>query len=124
MPVSENYLAYILEQLQGAGPVTAKKMFGGVGLYIDMVFFGLIADDVLYLKVDDSNRADYEAEGMKPFKPFGKKSYTMQYYEVPIDVMDDRDKLKQWAGKSLDIAIKKLSLRGNKKKHVRKKKKI
>jgi TfoX/Sxy family transcriptional regulator of competence genes len=89
----------VLEQLQGAGPVTAKKMFGGVGLYIDMVFFGLIADDVLYLKVDDSNRADYEAEGMKPFKPFGK-------------------------GKSLDIAIKKLSLRGNKKKHVRKKKKI
>ncbi len=60
-------------------------MFGGTGRYLQGVFFALIASDMLYFKVDDSNRPDYEAAGMGPFKPFADRpAYTMQYYEVPI----------------------------------------
>ncbi len=44
-------------------------MFGGTGLYCDDVFIGIIARDRLYLKVDESNRPDYERHGMKAFKP-------------------------------------------------------
>jgi hypothetical protein len=33
MAVSEDYLQYVLEQLAGLGRVTARRMFGGVGLY-------------------------------------------------------------------------------------------
>jgi DNA transformation protein len=87
MPFSEEYLDYVLDQLKSIGPVIARKMFGGVGLYWNGVFFALIADDTLYFKVDDSNRSDYEAVGMGPFKPFAEKSYAMQYYEVPADVV-------------------------------------
>ncbi|MFQ5901401.1 MAG: TfoX/Sxy family protein [Thermodesulfobacteriota bacterium] len=65
MPISEEYLEYVLDQLR---PVDFRKMFGGVGLYLDGVFFALIANDILYFKVDESNRQDYEAEGMGPFK--------------------------------------------------------
>jgi DNA transformation protein len=66
-------------------------MFGGVGLYGKGVFFALIAKDTLYFKVDDSNRPDYEAKGIGPFKPFGERSYVMQYYEVPVDILEDKE---------------------------------
>lgn len=82
-------------------------MFGGAGLYCDGLFFALVADDVLYFKVDDSNRADYEAAGMGPFKPFPDKQGVMQYYEVPIDVLENRQTLRDWAEKALDVARRK-----------------
>ena len=63
MAVKTQYLAYVLEQLADLGGVRSRRMFGGVGLYRDDRFFGLIDDHVLYFKVDDSNRADYLARG-------------------------------------------------------------
>ena len=79
-------------------------MFGGAGLHLDGLSFALIAGDVLYLKVDDANRGDFEAAGMGPFKPFPDKPNTMQYYEVPIDVLESRDILSEWARAALDVA--------------------
>jgi DNA transformation protein len=97
-------MQFVLDQLQPLGPVSAKRMFGGAGLYLGAEFFGLIADDVLYLKVDDSNRRDFEAAGMGPFKPFGQKSYAMQYYQVPVEVLEDRDALREWSLKAVAVA--------------------
>jgi DNA transformation protein len=82
-------------------------MFGGAGLYFEGLFFALVADDVLYFKVDDSNRADYESAGMGPFQPFPDKPYTMQYYEVPIEALENRENLYDWARKALDVAERK-----------------
>ncbi|UCE04741.1 MAG: TfoX/Sxy family protein [bacterium] len=107
MSVSESYKNYILEQLESIGNVTAKSMFGGFGIYINGVFCALIADDILYFKVDESNRSDYESVGMKPFKPFGNDSYTMQYYEVPIEVLEDRETLRIWVDKAQAVAKRK-----------------
>ena len=53
MAVSDGYKSYVLDQLQMVGAVTAKAMFGGIGLYRAGVFFGLMDDDALYFKVDD-----------------------------------------------------------------------
>lgn len=105
MPVSESYLEYVIDQLVESGPVAAKKMFGGVGLYLNGLFFALIADDVLFFKVDESNINDYEKAGMPPFRPFG--SYSMGYYRVPVGVMEDSKKLKVWAQKALSVAERK-----------------
>lgn len=107
--VSGGYLDYVLDQLQELGEVAPKRMFGGVGLYFDGLFFALIAGDVLYFKVDDSNRPDYEAAGMDPFRPFGRASYAMRYYEVPAGVLEDRESLRRWAEKSLAAARRKSS---------------
>jgi DNA transformation protein len=82
-------------------------MFGGAGLYFDGLFFALIADDILYFKVDDSNRPDYEAAGMGPFRPFPDKSTVMRYYEVPIEVLENRDALREWAEKARRVAERK-----------------
>lgn len=107
MPVSEEYIEYTLDQLSCLGEVTHKRMFGGVGLYHLGKFFALIADDVLYFKVDDENRSDFEAYDMEPFKPFDDKSVTMQYYEEPIDILESREKLKPWADKAYAAAVRK-----------------
>jgi DNA transformation protein len=112
MPVSQEYLDYVIDQLTGFGPVKSKRMFGGAGLYLEGFFFGLVSDDVLYLKADDSNKPDYTAAGSGPFKPFGKDSYEMSYFEVPGDVLDTPDLLIEWAAKALLVAKRKKHVRG------------
>lgn len=54
-------LALIIESLQALGDVRPKRMFGGHGLFLDGLMFALVADDMLYFKTDDRNRADFEA---------------------------------------------------------------
>ena len=79
-------------------------MFGGIGLYCRGVFFGIVARDVLYLKVDDTSRPDYERAGMPPFRPFPGRSGTMQYYAVPVDVLESGLELVAWARKAVAVA--------------------
>lgn len=107
MAVSNSYLEYVLERLGTAGVVTARKMFGGVGIYLDITFFALIDNDTLYFKVNDSNRPDYEAEQMEPFRPFGEDSYSMKYYSVPERVLEDNQLLREWMQKAVAAAKKK-----------------
>jgi DNA transformation protein len=108
MAFSEDFLGYVLDQLRVVPGVSSRKMFGGLCLFHGGRAFGLIdSDDVFYLKVDESNRADYESAGMKPFAPFpDKPQYIMSYYEVPAEVLEDRDQLKDWSRKSILVAQK------------------
>jgi len=105
MAVKDQYLAYVLEQLVGLGRVRSRRMFGAVGLYHDDRFFGLIDDQALYFKVDDSNRPDYLARRCEPFRPFkDKPEYSMSYFGVPADVLEDGEELARWARRSTAIA--------------------
>jgi DNA transformation protein and related proteins len=106
MALSEDYLAFVKDQLSGLGMVYMRKMFGGAGVYLDGVIFGLIADDTLYLKVDDMNRPDFEARDMGPFAPFGDDSHSMGYYEVPAEVLEDGDELSLWAGRAVEASLR------------------
>ena len=76
-------------------------MFGGYGIFHEGLMFALIADDTLYFKVDESNRSMYEEVESRPF-PQG-----ISYREVPPDVLEDKDRLIEWAKISMDIALKK-----------------
>jgi DNA transformation protein len=71
--------------------------------------FGVVADDVAYLKVDDSNREDFVKAGASPFNPYPDKVKTtvMSYYEIPADVLENPKVLTEWAQRSLDVARKK-----------------
>jgi len=102
--MSGTFHAFALEQLGRVFPVTDRKMFGGVGIYSDGFFFALMDGDTLFLKVDDSNRPDFEARGLGPFRPFGEGGETMQYYPVPEDVLEDPEALGPWAEKALEVA--------------------
>lgn len=107
MSVSDSFRTFALDQLRRTVPdIRARSMFGGVGIYAAELFFGLMDDDVLYFKVDDSNRARFEARGMGPFRPFGESGEVMQYYEVPADVLEDVELLADWVEDSLVVARK------------------
>jgi DNA transformation protein len=116
MPVSPSYRDFILDQLSRvAASVRARSMFGGVGIYSGDLFFALIADDALYLKVDDGNRGDFEALGMGPFRPFGEGGEVMQYYEISADVLEDPEALRPWVEKSIAVAQRARSAKRSKK---------
>jgi DNA transformation protein len=102
MAVSSDYLQFILEQLRGLGRVHSRRMFGAAGLYCDEVFFGIISDDTLYLRVDEASRGDYTARGMAAFKPYADRpEVSMTYFEVPADVLEDPEALLLWSRRSL-----------------------
>ncbi len=103
MAVSEEFKNFIVDQLSEFAPFDTKKMFGGIGFFKDGKMFGMIGGDTFRLKVDDHNRPDYEAAGMKPYESKSKKK-GMPYWEVPPDVVEDKATLKKWAEKSFEAA--------------------
>lgn len=119
MAVSPSFRTFIVDQISRTVPrVRARSMFGGVGIYGGDLFFALIDDDTLYLKVDDSNRPDFEAVGMGPFQPYGEGGEVMQYYQVPAEILEDVDALRPWVEKAMSAAarkrVKRLRRRGAK----------
>ena len=112
MAVSDDFRDFVLEQLGPAGRVTSRRMFGGVGLYLDGLFFALIDDDTLYFKTDDGTRARYEKAGSKPFCPFpDRPEQPMGYWQVPAEVLEDAEKLSEWAREAMGVALAKKSRR-------------
>ena len=112
MSVSADYRDFVLEQLAGAGRVTPRAMFGGVGLYLDGLFFALIDDDTLYFKADDASRRRYEAAGSRPFCPDpSRPEQSMGYWQVPADVLEDPEALVDWAREAQGVALSKRSKR-------------
>lgn len=107
MTSDSDFLDHVLDLLRSWGGVSARKMFGGYGLYRDAVMFALIAEDTLYFKVDDLNRAAFAAAGMRPFTYEGKaKPIEMSYWETPPDALDEASALIALARGALDAALR------------------
>jgi DNA transformation protein and related proteins len=103
--VNSSFQALVLDQLGRVMPgIRARPMFGGVGIYSGEIFFALIADDTVYFKVDESTRADFEARGMGPFRPFGDEGGTMKYYQLPEEILEDPEALRPWSEKAVAVA--------------------
>jgi DNA transformation protein and related proteins len=105
MPVTDGFRTFVLEQLeQVVRDLRHRAMFGGVGIYAGEDFFALIADDTLYLKVDDATRPKYQTAGLMPFRPYGPDGEEMQYYQVAADVIEDPDALRTWVADAIAVA--------------------
>ncbi len=92
------FVEYVKELFSEFGPIRARKMFGGFGIYFEDRMLGLIADSLLYLKVDAQTRPQFEREGCRPFVYLGKhKPITMSYYTAPDDAMDAPARFAPWA---------------------------
>jgi DNA transformation protein len=108
MSISDSYRTFVLDQLgRTTERVRMKSMFGGAGVYAGELFFAIVSDDVLYFKVDNTNRPDFEARGMQPFRPFGEGGEVMQYYQLPEELLEDPDELKPWVEKAILVAANK-----------------
>jgi len=111
------YVAHIVDLLQFIGPVESKSMFGGFGVFLEGLMFGLIADSELYLKVDAENRQDYEDVGLQAFS-YGKngKEFKMSYYQAPEEAMEDAELLSSWASNAYGAAMRAAAKKGGKRK--------
>jgi DNA transformation protein len=99
--------AYVLELLSPLGPISARRMFGGVGLFYNGMMFGLIAREELFLKVGDTNRPAYEAAGEAPFSYETKHgTHTIgSYWRCPPDLLDDAETFQAWARLAVEVAV-------------------
>ena len=88
-----NHVMYLLDPLDG---ISNRAMFGGFGIFHEGDMFALITNSGLHFKVNETNLAAYQEAGSKQFKP-------MPYYEVPVDVLEDRTMLLEWAEVSIAI---------------------
>ena len=90
-------------------PVTVRRMFSGAGIYAEGLIFAIVVDDVIYLKVDDTNQADFEREKLPPFRyrRSGGQRAAMSYRRMPDRLYDDPDQLAQWAARAYAAASRK-----------------
>jgi len=103
--MSPEFRDYLLDLLAPVGPVAAKRMFGGGGLFLDGTMFAIVADDVLFLKADDQNRSEFEDAGMSAFT-YEKKGepIALSYFEAPAEALDDSDELCAWSRRAWEAA--------------------
>ncbi|NQY73692.1 MAG: TfoX/Sxy family protein [Candidatus Margulisbacteria bacterium] len=103
----DSFNEYIWEQFSFLGSITIRKMFGGAGIYLDSVMFGLVDQDTVYLKADKSTIPEFEALGMGPFIYKAKgKPVRISYYQLPEDILEDQDQLTLWAEKAVKVSRK------------------
>jgi DNA transformation protein and related proteins len=98
---------FLGEVFRQFGDVQPKKMFSGYGLYHDGVMFGLIADETLYLKADDSIAHYFEAKGLGQFEYSRRgKIVKMSYYLAPVEIFDEPEEAANWAHRSFEVAFR------------------
>jgi len=102
----ESFKDFVLDQLQEFDAAEARRMFGGFGLYRDEIFFGIVHQGKLLFKIDESSVGEYRQQKMKPFRPNAKQTLK-SYYQVPADVIEDADELREWAVKAIACQTKK-----------------
>jgi DNA transformation protein and related proteins len=103
------YVEYTLELLEPLGPVRARAMFGGWGVYLGGRMFGLIIEERLYLKTDELTRPGFETAGGEPFvydAGKGRKPVTLSYWTPPPDAVDDALALLPWARRAVEAALR------------------
>lgn len=91
---ADSFRDFVAEQL--GDDATVRAMFGGYGLYRGDAFFGIVFKGRLYFRTSPKTRKAYVDRGMKPFKPAARMTLKT-YFEVPADVLEDRDTLRAWA---------------------------
>jgi len=93
-------LKLLLEELLAPlGPVAIKRMFGGYGVFLDGLMFGLVTGGQLYFKTSEAGRPIFEAEGLGPFTytKKGGPAVLTSYWQAPERLLDEPDELVDWA---------------------------
>lgn len=89
------------------GVISSRKMFGGYGVYHNGVMFGLIADDILYLKADKKFAEEFIQRELPQFQyPKGNKVVKMSYFQAPEEIYDNTEEAELWARKAYECAVK------------------
>jgi DNA transformation protein and related proteins len=101
------FVTHVLELLAALGSVSARRMFGGHGIYCDGLFIAIVLDEVLYLKADDHSRADFERAGCEMFSYSRQgRMAKLNFYRAPEDALDAPQHMLPWGKKALAAALR------------------
>jgi DNA transformation protein len=105
---SQEFVAFVTEQLAPVGRITSERFFGGQALRSQAVMFAMIMDGSLYFEVDDALRAEFEKSGSRCFSFDSKKGRVdmERFYEVPADALEDQEQLVAFAKAAIAAANK------------------
>lgn len=106
MASNQNFVDFVLEQIENAGKITAKKMFGEYGIYSDGKMFAVICDNKLFIKPTVSGRNFIGEVVEAPSYPGAKPSFLIE------DKLEDRT----WLSELVRITLKELPMPKPKKK--------
>lgn len=106
MSANDEILQILKDALEYAGPVSGRRMFGGVGVYFEGTFFAIIDDGAIYLKTSETTRLRFEAEHSRAFSYMTKngRAELHSYWLLPERLLDDTDELRDWASASVTAA--------------------
>lgn len=107
-PLTEAYVSHVIECMGALGPVEAKRMFGGWGLYHRGACFAIVMRETLYLKTDEANRGEFDALRLEPFT-FRKGGETIEtgYRAAPTEALEDPRVMAHWARGAYAAALRK-----------------
>jgi DNA transformation protein len=101
------FVEYLKEVFAHFGPIRTRRMFGGWGIYHNDFMFGLVADDILYLKADDESVQSFKDRGLVQFQYVNKgKTIGMSYYLAPEEIFDDTEEARVWALRAYEAAVR------------------
>ncbi len=108
MAKRSEFAEHVTEMMRAFGPVEARAMFGGHGIYHRGTMFALIAQDALYIKTDEANRPEFEALGLGPFVYQGKdgEPMTLSYCSVPEEALESPAVMAEWARSGYACAMR------------------
>jgi DNA transformation protein len=109
MAQENEFVAHVRDMLgpfgEGSETLRVRSMFGGFGVFLGDTMFALIADDVLYFKVDEQTLADFQDAGSQPFTySRGGKPRQMSYYTAPDGALEHIEALHPWADRAVGAA--------------------
>jgi DNA transformation protein len=98
---------HVLDLMREFGPVSARAMFGGHGIYREGLMFALMADDKLYFKADEQSIPEFTGLGLQPFTfEFKGKVGHLKYYEAPLDAYEEPRQMAHWARMGYECALR------------------
>ena len=98
MASDKEFIEFVSDQIENAGQITSKSMFGEYGLFSDGRIFALVCDNKLFIKPTDGGRTFIGDVVEAPPYPGAKESFLIE------DKLED----KEWLSELIRITLREL----------------
>jgi DNA transformation protein len=108
MADDDSFVTEVVDRMQHSGAVSARRMFGGHGIFHQGLMFALIADNQLYLKTDSHNLALFRDAGLTAFSysRADGKQFHMSYYQAPESFFEEPEQALFWTRTAQQAAVR------------------
>ncbi|MBI3480386.1 MAG: TfoX/Sxy family protein [Nitrosomonadales bacterium] len=115
--IRNEFVDYAVELMAGWAPVSARRMFGGYGLYREGLMFALIVDDELFFKTDKDSVAQFERMDSHPFVYVSKsRNVQLSYWSAPGGSLESPAEMSGWCQSAYGAALRAQVVKASKRK--------